>query len=247
MCWCVVGGVLYFVAGKALPFLALALIALLDGALLLIVMKPVRQARAELATELPVGTPIWRLILDPFVAVCAGCLVMANVSLAFLEPTLAKWMRDEIGSSEVETGLVWFLAFFPHVAGVIFTVKIAECRPAIQWALAAGGLALEGVSCLVIPMCTGLFSLMLPICALCFGIALVDTALLPTLGYIVDTRHTSVYGSVYAIAGESQHFLSLFRSYYDIYLLLCVNLFRSELLARIRYRTLRCRRDRVDD
>merc|ERR1712242_342919 len=31
----------------------------------------------------------------------------------------------------------------------------------------------------------------------------VDTALLPTLGYIVDTRYTSVYGSVYAIADIS--------------------------------------------
>ena len=30
-----------------------------------------------------------------------------------------------------------------------------------------------------------------------------DTALLPTLGFIVDTRYTSVYGSVYAIADIS--------------------------------------------
>ena len=42
-----------------------------------------------------------------------------------------------------------------------------------------------------------------PLGILCFGIALVDTALLPTLAYIVDTRHSSVYGSVYAIADIS--------------------------------------------
>ena len=45
-----------------------------------------------------------------------------------------------------------------------------------------------------------------PLSILCFGIALVDTALLPTLGYIVDTRYTSVYGSVYAIADISYSF-----------------------------------------
>ena len=45
-----------------------------------------------------------------------------------------------------------------------------------------------------------------PLSILCFGIALVDTALLPTLGFIVDTRYTSVYGSVYAIADISYSF-----------------------------------------
>ena len=38
---------------------------------------------------------------------------------------------------------------------------------------------------------------------ICFGIALIDTALLPTLGFIVDKKYTSVYGSVYAIADIS--------------------------------------------
>ena len=44
---------------------------------------------------------------------------------------------------------------------------------------------------------------MFPICVICFGIALIDTALLPTLGFIVDKKYTSVYGSVYAIADIS--------------------------------------------
>jgi len=44
---------------------------------------------------------------------------------------------------------------------------------------------------------------MLPICVICFGIALIDTALLPMLGFIVDKKYTAVYGSVYAIADIS--------------------------------------------
>lgn len=44
---------------------------------------------------------------------------------------------------------------------------------------------------------------MIPICVICFGIALIDTALLPTLGYLVDVRYVSVYGSIYAIADIS--------------------------------------------
>ena len=38
---------------------------------------------------------------------------------------------------------------------------------------------------------------------MCFGVAIIDTALLPTLAFLVDARHTSVYGSVYAIADIS--------------------------------------------
>lgn len=48
--------------------------------------------------------------------------------------------------------------------------------------------------------------LMIPICGICFGIALIDTALLPTLGYLVDVRYSSVYGSIYAIADISYSF-----------------------------------------
>jgi DHA1 family vesicular acetylcholine transporter-like MFS transporter 3 len=44
---------------------------------------------------------------------------------------------------------------------------------------------------------------MIPISVICFGIALIDTALLPMLGFIVDKKYVSVYGSVYAIADIS--------------------------------------------
>ncbi len=60
-----------------------------------------------------------------------------------------------------------------------------------------------GVSCFFIPFCTNYFLLMIPICVICFGIALIDTALLPTLGFIVDKKYVSIYGSVYAIADIS--------------------------------------------
>ncbi|XP_064627291.1 probable vesicular acetylcholine transporter-B isoform X3 [Lineus longissimus] len=197
------GGVLYQFAGKQVPFLFLATIALFDGFILLAVMKPVRQMRAEFSKEMPKGTPIHKLIIDPYIACCAGALVMANVSLAFLEPTIAIWMRETMDASEWEMGMIWLPAFFPHILGVYLTVKMAKKYPQYQWAMAAGGLALEGVCCLIVPFCKSFAVLMLPICGICYGIALVDTAILPTLGYLVDVRHVSIYGSVYAIADIS--------------------------------------------
>ena len=35
---------------------------------------------------------------------------------------------------------------------------------------------------------------------MCFVLGMVDSSMMPIMGYLVDLRHVSVYGSVYAIA-----------------------------------------------
>lgn len=197
------GGALYQFAGKAVPFLILALVCFIDGCMLLLVMRPVKeQIRLSQEVKQP-STPIWKLLMDPYIAVCAGALTMSNVALAFLEPTISVWMEDNLTRDNWKIGMIWLPAFFPHVLGVILTVKLARAYPHQQWLMAAIGLTLEGLSCFIIPISSSYQMLMLPICVICFGIALIDTALLPTLGYIVDVRYVSVYGSVYAIADIS--------------------------------------------
>lgn len=197
------GGVLYEFAGKAVPFVILAFVCLLDGVLLLLIMRPMKAKLVEEGYVRPKGTPIWRLLIDPHIACCSGALVVANVSLAFLEPTISKWMNESMNAEEWQQGLIWLPAFFPHVLGVVITVRTARKYPEYQWVLACVGLVMEGVACFFIPFCTNYFVLMIPICVICFGIALIDTALLPMLGFIVDRKYVSVYGSVYAIADIS--------------------------------------------
>ncbi|KFB44107.1 AGAP002369-PA-like protein [Anopheles sinensis] len=197
------GGALYQFAGKEVPFVILALISLMDGFMLLLVMKPIKETLAERHEVKPPSVPIWRLLMDPYIAVCAGALMMSNVALAFLEPTISLWMEDNLTTDNWKIGMVWLPAFFPHVLGVVITVKMARQYPEKQWLMAAGGLALEGLCCFIIPFSSSYIMLMIPICGICFGIALIDTALLPTLGYLVDIRYVSVYGSIYAIADIS--------------------------------------------
>ncbi|KAL0280934.1 UNVERIFIED_CONTAM: hypothetical protein PYX00_002083 [Menopon gallinae] len=197
------GGALYQFAGKEVPFLILAFVSLADGFMLLLVMKPIKTIIKEAKVVSPDSTPIWRLLMDPYIAVCAGALMMSNVALAFLEPTISLWMEDNLTTDNWKIGMIWLPAFFPHVFGVVVTVKMAKRYPQWQWAMAAGGLALEGLCCFIIPFSSSYKVLMLPICGICFGIALIDTALLPTLGYLVDVRYVSVYGSIYAIADIS--------------------------------------------
>ena len=63
---------------------------------------------------------MWKLLIDPHIACCAGALVTANVSLAFLEPTISKWMDATMNAEEWQQGMIWLPAFFPHVAGRFF-------------------------------------------------------------------------------------------------------------------------------
>lgn len=193
------GGVLYEFVGKKMPFMTLALISLGDGLLLLFVIKPYEGRR----WQMPKGTPIYKLILDPYIAVAAGALSMSNIALAFLEPTIAIWMEDTMSAVSWQTGIIWLPAFFPHVFGVVLTVKLAGRYPQYQWIMAAIGLILIGLSTIIVPFCNTFTALIAPLCGVCFGIALVDTALLPLLGYLVDVRHVPVYGSIYAIADIS--------------------------------------------
>lgn len=197
------GGALYQFAGKEMPFLILAFVSLLDGFMLLLVMKPIKAQIKESQMAKPPSVPIWRLFMDPYIAVCSGALMMSNVALAFLEPTISLWMEDNLTTDNWKIGMIWLPAFFPHVFGVILTVKMAKAYPQYQWLMAAGGLALEGLCCFLIPLSSSYKVLMIPICGICFGIALIDTALLPTLGYLVDVRYVSIYGSIYAIADIS--------------------------------------------
>ncbi|CAH2321316.1 vesicular acetylcholine transporter [Pelobates cultripes] len=194
------GGILYQFVGKEMPFLVLASISLLDGILLLIVIKPFANRTRE---NMPVGTPIHRLMIDPYIAVVAGALTTCNIPLAFLEPTIANWMKTTMGASEWQMGLTWLPAFFPHVLGVYLTVKLASSYPHYQWFYGAIGMVIIGASSCTVPACKNFGELIVPLCGICFGIALVDTALLPTLALLVDLRHVSVYGSVYAIADIS--------------------------------------------
>ncbi|KAL4641018.1 choline O-acetyltransferase [Arapaima gigas] len=194
------GGILYDFAGKRIPFIVLSCVCVADFLLCLTVLKPfTNKTRANM----PVGAPIYRLIIDPYIAVVAGALTTCNIPLAFLEPTIAHWMETNMNASKWEMGLAWLPAFLPHVLGVYVTVKLAAHFPNLQWFYGALGMVIIGASSCTVPACKNFVQLIAPLCGICFGIALVDTALLPTLAFLVDVRHVSVYGSVYAVADIS--------------------------------------------
>ncbi len=200
-----IGGVLYQLFGKGILFLALASLVLLDGVFTVFIMRHLRQARMVSPPEKAkrVTTPIHKLLLDPYILVCAGALMAAQIPPAFLEPTLATWMQDTMHSTNAQTGLVWLPAFVPFLLGIITAVRLSERFPQHQWLILAVGLSLEGLSCCFIVMCSNYIVLMIPLGFLCCGIAIVYTVTMPYMAHLVDKRYVSTYGSVYGITGIS--------------------------------------------
>ncbi|ELK36757.1 Synaptic vesicular amine transporter [Myotis davidii] len=122
------GSVLYEFVGKTAPFLVLATLVLLDGAIQLCVLQPSR-----VQPESQKGTPLTTLLKDPYILIAAGSICFANMAIAMLEPALPIWMMETMCSHKWQLGMV-------------------------------------------------------------------DSSMMPIMGYLVDLRHVSVYGSVYAIA-----------------------------------------------
>uniref|UniRef100_A0A8D2AWT4 Solute carrier family 18 member A1 n=1 Tax=Sciurus vulgaris TaxID=55149 RepID=A0A8D2AWT4_SCIVU len=155
------GSVMYEFVGKSAPFLILAFLALLDGALQLCILKP-----SKVSPESAKGTPLLMLLKDPYILVAAG--------LAFLPASV---------SYLIGTNLFGVLA---NKMG--------------RWLCSLIGMVVVGTSLLCVPLAHSIFGLIGPNAGLGFAIGMVDSSLMPIMGHLVDLRHTSVYGSVYAIA-----------------------------------------------
>ena len=74
-----------------------------------------------------------------------------------------------------------------------------------NWGVIALGLFLSTVAMVSLPFCkdqglTEMYKLFGPCFVLGIGVALVDVGVLSTMGILVDTRHTPVYGTVFAIS-----------------------------------------------
>nr|XP_021499082.1 synaptic vesicular amine transporter [Meriones unguiculatus] len=155
------GSVLYEFVGKTAPFLVLAALVLLDGAIQLFVLQPSR-----VQPESQKGTPLTTLLKDPYILIAAG--------IAFLPASI---------SYLIGTNIFGILA---HKMG--------------RWLCALLGMVIVGISILCIPFAKNIYGLIAPNFGVGFAIGMVDSSMMPIMGYLVDLRHVSVYGSVYAIA-----------------------------------------------
>ncbi|NWW05150.1 VMAT1 protein, partial [Oreocharis arfaki] len=186
------GSVMYEFVGKASPFLVLAFLALMDGALQLCILQPSR-----ISPESTKATPVSTLLRDPYILVAAGALCFSNMGVAMLEPTLPIWMLQTMCSPQWQLGMAFLPASISYLIGTNLFGILAN---RMGWLCSMIGMAVVGISLLCVPLATNIYGLIGPNAGLGFAIGMVDSSMMPIMGYLVDLRHTSSYGTVYAIA-----------------------------------------------
>ncbi|XP_073998410.1 vesicular monoamine transporter isoform X2 [Rhodnius prolixus] len=185
------GGFMYEFIGKSAPFLVLSALALIDGLLQMLLLRPgiVRQE-----TESP---SLKALITDPYILLAAGAITFANTGIAMLEPSLPIWMMDTMGASQWEQGVTFLPASISYLIGTNVFGPLGHYMG--RWLATLLGLIIIGICLMCIPLASSINHLIVPNAGLGFAIGMVDSSMMPQLGYLVDIRHSAVYGSVYAI------------------------------------------------
>ncbi|XP_067657388.1 synaptic vesicular amine transporter-like [Haliotis asinina] len=186
------GGVMYEFTGKAVPFLILAALALLDGCLQLLVLQP------SVKPESQEGSSLKNLLKDPYILLAAGSITFANMGIAMMEPSLPIWMYETMGAKEWQQGVAFLPASLSYLIGTNIFGPLAHKMG--RWLSAMIGMFIIGVCLFFIPFSKNIGHLIAPNFGLGFAIGMVDSSMMPHMGYLVDLRHVSVYGSVYAIA-----------------------------------------------
>ncbi|XP_030011872.1 synaptic vesicular amine transporter [Sphaeramia orbicularis] len=187
------GSVLYEFVGKTAPFLILAFLALFDGALQLFVLKP-----TKVEPESQKGTPLLTLLKDPYILIAAGAICFGNMGIAMMEPTLPIWMMETMCARKWQLGIAFLPASISYLIGTNIFGKLAHKMG--RWLCALIGMVMVGVSVVCVPFASSINGLIVPNFGVGFAIGMVDSSMMPIMGYLVDLRHVSVYGSVYAIA-----------------------------------------------
>uniref|UniRef100_A0A3B3YIA3 Major facilitator superfamily (MFS) profile domain-containing protein n=1 Tax=Poecilia mexicana TaxID=48701 RepID=A0A3B3YIA3_9TELE len=198
------GSVMYHFVGKSAPFLILAFLAVFDGALQLCILQPSKICPGSVE-----GTPLLTLLKDPYILISAGTealvlhldlwsLCFANMGVAILEPTLPIWMMQTMCSPKWQLGMAFLPASVSYLIGTNLFGLLANKMG--RWLCSMVGMFIVGVSLLCVPFATSIYGLIGPNGGLGFAIGMVDSSMMAIMAYLVDIRHASVYGSVYAIA-----------------------------------------------
>ncbi|KFO11222.1 Synaptic vesicular amine transporter, partial [Balearica regulorum gibbericeps] len=106
-------------------------------------------------------------------------ICFANMAIAMLEPALPIWMMETMCSKKWQLGKVQYI-----ICIAIFCLMTVSVL----------------VLLMMVPFAKNIYGLIAPNFGVGFAIGMVDSSMMPIMGYLVDLRHVSVYGSVYAIA-----------------------------------------------
>lgn len=186
------GGLLYAVSGKSTPFVGIALMCVLNIGLQMIFL----QKSTSKVDHIQLSTVV-KLFTDPYILVCAAAIMVTSMSLAAMESTVPIWAMDNLDIRQWQIGLIFLPDSIGYLVGTNGFPVIAQKYG--RWLFTVGSLFLMSIGLIVIPFSRHVYMLMLPHLMLGLGVGITDAAIMPLLALLVDRRHVTTYGSVYAL------------------------------------------------
>ncbi|XP_050533755.1 synaptic vesicular amine transporter-like [Daktulosphaira vitifoliae] len=208
------GGILYDLVNRPMPFIILIWAITFNLGLQLCVLKfnPVKQVKRfkeklqfqQLHEEnnyeiSQFNGGNWKdLLKDGYILLITGAICITSSAMATLEPFLPIWLIQIINPQKWQLGTVFIPDSLGYLIGTNFFGSLSYTVG--RWRMAVLATLLVGISAILIPSTTTMLGLVFPHFGLGLGIGVVDSALVPMLAHLVDSRHPSVhYGSVYAL------------------------------------------------
>ncbi|XP_047427794.1 synaptic vesicular amine transporter-like [Mugil cephalus] len=188
------GSVMYQFAGKTAPFLVVAVIAVLGGGLHFIIFQPQR-----LQIKREKGTPLLTLLMDPYILIAAGAICLTTLIIGIIETTLPIWMMKTMCASKWQQGVVFLPDSVCYLIASIIFGRLSQ-KYSVSWLCAFFGMILAGGTTISFGYSTNIYPILAQNALIGISVGMVDSSVMPFMGYLVDQRYEPVYGNVYAIA-----------------------------------------------
>eukprot|EP00118_Oscarella_pearsei_P029051 m.3551 g.3551 ORF g.3551 m.3551 type:complete len:453 (+) comp9529_c0_seq1:73-1431(+) len=193
--------------GWKYAFLGLAGIGVLDLILQLLILGPAINKRK--ATDVK-PTSFWKLIRDPYLALGFFIMLLSPLPFAVVEPAMPLWMETYYKHPTAKPYLVG-LIFLPATLAYLVSAPLLGNTPGrYRWLAAMLGLLLMAAGLFTLPLTElpksgNIYYAIGPLFCMGFGIGMTDSTINPMLASLVESRHTAVYGSVYALSDIAFH------------------------------------------
>ncbi|XP_067427006.1 synaptic vesicular amine transporter-like [Thunnus thynnus] len=187
------GSVMYQFLGKMAPFLVLAVIAVLGGGLHVLIFQP---SGVQIKTEK--GTSLLTLLRDPYILISAGAVCFTTQAIATIETSFPIWMMKTMCASKWQLGI----AFLPDSLSYLIASNIFGhlSHKIGRWLCAFIGMILLGITTISFGFSKNIYHVIALNASVSFSVGIVDSSIMPLMGYLVDLKYMPVYGTVYAIA-----------------------------------------------
>ncbi|CAH1244387.1 SLC18A2 [Branchiostoma lanceolatum] len=178
----VIGGVMYHFIGFKSPFLLIAGLTFVNGALSLLLPRTSEAASEEEEEDYS----IFNYLKDPY--------VMINAVIIFVETTTTLMVL----ASSWQQGVALVPIGVGYIIGTFLSSTLM--KKAGSWLLTFVGSIGSEVFTTIIPLCSDIPELVAPYLTLGIASGLIQTSVVTDIGHLADIRHGSRYGSAFAIS-----------------------------------------------